>query len=191
MTDRQEVCVMVAEVLAGIALVSSAVKGIKSTIDTAKDIKDIAGSIDDLLTGAEAVEKKAKVNQKKGKAGQWQNYLRLRFNAVEETGDGTSIQEIAAEVIEQKQVEKEIFQMRLIINKKFGPTTWDDILIMRKQRIEELEKRRDRAKVLARERAEASAKRWKRIFKETMNVVILIAVAGGIGYVLYYIAEGK
>ena len=71
------------------------------------------------------------------------------------------------------------------------PTTWDDILIMRKQRIEELEKRKDRAKVLARERAEASAKRWKRIFKETMNVVILIAVAGGIGYVLYYIAEGK
>ena len=191
MTDRQEVCVMVAEVLAGIALVSSAVKGIKSTIDTAKDIKDIAGSIDDLLTGAEEVEKKAKVKQKKGKAGQWQNYLRLRFNSVEETGDGTSIQEIAAEVIEQKQVEKEIFQMRLIINKKFGPTTWDDILIMRKQRIEELEKRREKAKVLARERAEANAKRWKRVFKETMNVVILIAVAGGIGYVLYYIAEGK
>tara|TARA_B100000131_G_scaffold292218_1_gene306455 strand:+ start:132 stop:707 length:576 start_codon:yes stop_codon:yes gene_type:complete len=191
MTDRQEVCVMVAEVLAGIALVSSAVKGIKSTIDTAKDIKDIAGSIDDLLTGAEQVEKKAKVKQKKGRAGQWQNYLRLRFNAVEETGDGTSIQEIAAEVIEQKQVEKEIFQMRLIINKKFGPTTWDDILIMRKQRIEELEKKREKAKVLARERAEANAKRWKRVFKETMNVVILIAVAGGIGYVLYYIAEGK
>jgi len=182
---------MVAEVLAGIALVSSAVKGIKSTIDTAKDIKDIAGSIDDLLTGAEQVEKKAKVKQKKGRAGQWQNYLRLRFNAVEETGDGTSIQEIAAEVIEQKQVEKEIFQMRLIINKKFGPTTWDDILIMRKQRIEELEKKREKAKVLARERAEANAKRWKRVFKETMNVVILIAVAGGIGYVLYYIAEGK
>ena len=44
---------MVAEVLAGIALVSSAVKGIKSTIDTAKDIKDIAGSIDQLLDGAE------------------------------------------------------------------------------------------------------------------------------------------
>ncbi len=110
---------MVAEVLAGIALVSSAVKGIKSSIDTAKDIKDIAGSIDDLLTGAEDVEKKAKVKQRKGKAGQWQNFLRLKFNSVEETGDGTSIQEIAAEVIEQKQVEKEMFQMQLLVNKKF------------------------------------------------------------------------
>ena len=125
---------MVVEVLAGIALVSSAVKGIKSSIDTAKDIKDIAGSIEDLMTGAEQVEKKARVKQKKGKAGQWQNYLRLRFKSIEETGDGTSIQEVAAEVIEKKQVEKEIFQMRIMVNKKFGPTTWTDIMIMRQQR---------------------------------------------------------
>ena len=156
MTDRQEVCVMVAEVLAGIALVSSAGKGIKSSIDTAKDIKDIAGSIDDLLTGAEQVEKKAKGKKKKGKAGQWQNFLRLRFTSVEETGDGTSIQEIAAEVIEKKQVEKEISQMRIIINKKFGNNTWNDILIMRQQRIEELEKRRNKAKTM-------SDKRKKRV----------------------------
>ena len=180
---------MVAEVLAGIALVSSAVKGIKSSIDTAKDIKDIAGSIDDLLTGAEEVEKKAKVKQKKGKAGQWQNFLRLKFNAVEETGDGTSIQEIAAEVIEQKQVEKEIFQMQLLINKKFGPNTWGDIIILREQRIEEMEKRREKAKVLARERAEASSKMWKKVFKETFNIVILASVLGGVGYALWYMAE--
>ena len=86
---------MVAEVLAGIALVSSAVKGIKSTIDTAKDIKDIAGSIDQLLDGAEQVEKKKKLAQrKKGKAGQWQNFLRLKFKSVEETVDGTLRQDI-------------------------------------------------------------------------------------------------
>ena len=189
MTDRQEVCVMVAEVLAGIALVSSAVKGIKSSIDTAKDIKDIAGSIDDLLTGAEQVEKKAKGKKKKGKAGQWQNFLRLRFTSVEETGDGTSIQEIAAEVIEKKQVEKEIAQMRIIINKKFGNNTWNDILIMRQQRIEELEKRRNKAKILAREKAEANSKMWKKVFKESLNVAILFLVAGGIIYGLIYMAE--
>ena len=104
---------MVVEVLAGIALVSSAVKGIKSSIETAKDIKDIAGSIDDLLTGAEQIDKKAKGIQKKGRAGQWQNFLRLKFSSVKETGDGTSIQEIAAEVIEQKHAERELWQMQL------------------------------------------------------------------------------
>ncbi len=179
---------MVVEVLAGIALVSSAVKGIKSTIDTAKDIKDIAGSIEDLMTGAEQVEKKAEVKQKRGKAGQWQNYLRLRFKSVEETGDGTSIQEVAAEVIEKKQVEKEIFQMRLMVNKKFGPNTWNDIMIMREQRIKELEKKRDKAKVLAREMAEENSRKRKKFFKEFFNVAILLGVTTGIGYALYHIA---
>ena len=180
---------MVVEVLAGIALVSSAVKGIKSTIDTAKDIKDIAGSIEDLMTGAEQVEKKAKVKQKKGRAGQWQNYLRLRFKNVEETGDGTSIQEVAAEIIEKKQVEKEIFQMQLMINKKFGANTWNDIMIMRQQRIEELEKKRNKAKVLAREAAVRARLLRKKILKETGNVGILIILGSGIVYTLIYLAE--
>ena len=190
MTDRQEVCVMVAEVLAGIALVSSAVKGIKSTIDTAKDIKDIAGSIDQLLDGAEQVEKKRKLAQrKKGKAGQWQNFLRLKFKSVEETGDGTSIQEIAAEVIEQKQVEKEIRAMKILINKKFGPTTWSDILIMRQQRIEELRKRKEKEKVLEEERQRKREVFHRKILKEAMNVLILAIIGGGIFYTLIYIMD--
>ena len=170
-------------------MVSSAVKGIKNSIDTAKDIKDIAGSIEDLMTGAEQVEKKARVKQKKGRAGQWQNYLRLRFKSVEETGDGTSIQEVAAEIIEKKQVEKEIYQMRLMVNKKFGPNTWTDIMIMRQQRIEELEKKRNKAKVLAREAAVRARLLRKKILKETGNVGILIILGSGIVYTLIYLAE--
>ena len=66
---------MVAEVLAGIALVSSAVKGIKSSIDTAKDIRDIAGSLEDLLDGAEQVEKRSKLAQhKKGRLVNGRNF---------------------------------------------------------------------------------------------------------------------
>ena len=40
---------MIAETLAGIALVKSAVDGIKSAIGTANDIGDIAGYIDNLF----------------------------------------------------------------------------------------------------------------------------------------------
>ena len=78
--------------------------------------------------------------------------------------------------------------MRLMINKKFGMNTWSDIIIMRDQRIKELEKRRNKAKELAKEKAAASSKMWKKIFKETINVLILAVVAGGIGYTLWYIA---
>ena len=176
---------MVAEVLAGIALVSSAVKGIKSTIDTAKDIRDIAGSLEDLFDGAEQVEKRNKLaRHKKGKAGQWQRFLKLKFQNVEDTGDGTSIQEIAAEVIEQKETEKQIRAMMILINKKFGPTTWADILIMRQQRIEELKKRKEKEKELLEEKLIKKQALHKKILKETMNFMILAIIGGGIVYIL-------
>ena len=50
---------MVAEILAGLALVNSAVKGIKSAIGTAKDVSQIADQIDDLFKGKEEVKQKA------------------------------------------------------------------------------------------------------------------------------------
>lgn len=47
---------MIAETLAGIALVKSAVDGIKSAINTANDISDIAGHIDNLFAGEKQVQ---------------------------------------------------------------------------------------------------------------------------------------
>jgi len=47
---------MIAETLAGIALVKSAVDGIKSAIGTANDIGDIAGHIDKLFEGEKQVQ---------------------------------------------------------------------------------------------------------------------------------------
>ena len=47
---------MIAETLAGIALVKSAVDGIKSAIGTANDIGDIAGYIDNLFEGEKQVQ---------------------------------------------------------------------------------------------------------------------------------------
>ena len=49
---------MIAETLAGIALVKSAVDGIKSAIGTAKDVGEIAGHIDNLLTGETQIQHK-------------------------------------------------------------------------------------------------------------------------------------
>ena len=47
---------MIAETLAGIALVKSAVDGIKSTINTANDIGEIAKYVDNLLEGEKQVQ---------------------------------------------------------------------------------------------------------------------------------------
>jgi uncharacterized membrane protein (DUF106 family) len=61
-------------------------------------------------------------------------------------------------------------------------------MIMRELRIKELEKKRDKAKVLAIEKAKEDSRKRKKFFKEVFNVLILIGVITGIGYALYYIA---
>ena len=48
---------VVAETLAGIALVKSAVDGIKSAINTANDVGDIAKHVDKLLQGRDEAQK--------------------------------------------------------------------------------------------------------------------------------------
>jgi hypothetical protein len=51
---------MIAETMAGIALVKGAVDGIKSMIGTCNDISDIAGHIDKLFEGEKQVQQKKK-----------------------------------------------------------------------------------------------------------------------------------
>ena len=79
--------------------------------------------------------------------------------------------------------------MQILINKKFGPTTWADILIMRQQRIEELRQRKEKAKVLEEERLIKKQAMHKKILKETMNVMILGIIGTGIVYILMYIMD--
>ena len=75
---------MIAETLAGIALVKSAVDGIKSTINTASDIGDIAKYVDNLLEGEQQVQK-----QRSKKSGT-------------SLGDQFGIESVAQEVIDAR-----------------------------------------------------------------------------------------
>ena len=50
---------VVAETLAGLALVNSAVKGIKSVIATCQDVSEIADQIDSVITGTKEVHTKS------------------------------------------------------------------------------------------------------------------------------------
>ena len=41
-----------------------------------------------------------------------------------------------AEVIEQKQIEEQLEATKRLLNKRFGPNTWDDIIDLRNKKIE-------------------------------------------------------
>ena len=164
--------VMVAEILAGIALAKSAVSGVKSMIDTAKGVNDIAHHLDDLFKGQAQVKQKQKKDGKKGNK-EWNIYLTEKLHD-EKEAEGTSISDITAEVIEQKQIEEQIQAMAKMLNKRFGASTWDEIIELRKKRIEEAKEARKKAIEAAKKRAIESDKFWQKILVEGGKVIGLI-----------------
>lgn len=140
---------MIAETLAGIALVKSAVDGIKSAIGTANDIGEIAGHIDKLFEGEKQVQQ-----QRSKKSG---------------TGltDQFGIHSVAQEMIDARLAQEKITEMRNLVDMRFGPGTWKGIVDERARRIQE-------AKEAAAVARRAALQRHNEIME---NVKIGIAVA--------------
>lgn len=106
---------VVAETLAGIALVKSAVDGIKSAINTANDVGDIAKHVDKLLQGRDEAQKAKR----------------------DANSDPFSIKNIAEETINAKLAEEHLDDMRQLIDHRFGFGTWQGIIAERARRIHE------------------------------------------------------
>lgn len=110
---------MIAETLAGIALVKQSVDFIKSQINTAKDIGEIAGAVEGLFRGQDEIEKAR--NKKAGVS----------------VGDQLGIKTVAQEVIDAKLAAEAMQEMRNMIDMRFGPGTFKSILDLRAKKIRE------------------------------------------------------
>ena len=124
---------VVAEILTGIALVSKSVEFIKKNISTANDIKDIAKQIDGFFTGAD------QMNKSKGKG----------MSIAEQFG---SVENSANDFINMKLLEEQRAELKNIINLRFGPTAWDEIIAERANRISEAKEASRLERVEARQR---------------------------------------
>ena len=152
---------MIAETLAGIALVKSAVDGIKSTINTANDIGEIAKYVDNLLEGEKQVQQ-----QRAKKSG-----LGL--------GDQLGIESVAQEVIDARIAQEKVNEMRTLVDMRFGPGTWQSIVDLRNKRIKELKE----AKAKARREAIRRQKEMMENIKLAAGVGIIMAI--GIGLLIF------
>lgn len=108
---------MIAETMAGIALVKGAVDGIKSMIGTCNDISEIAGHIDKLFEGEKQVQQKR--NQKSG---------------VDNFG---GIGGVASEVIDARLAAEKLQEVASLVDMRFGHGTWKTIVDERARRIKE------------------------------------------------------
>ena len=149
---------MIAETLAGIALVKSAVDGIKSAIGTAKDVGEIAGHIDNLLTGEKQVQEQ-----------------RARKSGVS-LGDQFGIKSVDQEIIDARLAQEQVQAMRTMIDLRFGPGTWQSIVDERARRIQQAKEAEKAARIQARREQEE----FMEGLKQSALVSLVIAVAIGL-----------
>ena len=124
---------VVAEILTGIALVQKSVSFIKENISTVNDISGIAKQIDGFFTGAD------QMNKSKGKG----------LSIAEQFG---SVENSANDFINMKLLEEQRAELKNIINLRFGPTAWDEIIAERANRISEAKEASRLERVEARQR---------------------------------------
>ncbi len=137
----------VTAVLTGIALVKKSVDFIKSNISTAQDIGDIIGHVDNALNGQQEVIKK---REKKG-------------------ADPFAVSNVAKEVIDAKLAQEHLYEMKQLINLRFGHGTWEYILEERKKRI-------DKKKQAIKEAKAKKIKKQKEMYDMIRMVMIGLAV---------------
>jgi len=141
---------MIAETLAGIALVKSAVEGIKSAINTANDISDIASHIDNLFEGEKQIQKK-----------------RSKKSSVS-LGDQFGIKSVAQEVIDARLAQEKMQEMKQLVDMRFGHGTWQGIVDERARRIQE-------AKEVAAKRRREQIQKHNELM-ETLKIVMVVGV---------------
>jgi len=149
---------MIAETLAGIALVKQSVDFIKSQINTAKDIGEITGAVEGLFRGQDEVEKSR--NKKAGVS----------------VGDQLGIKTVAQEVIDAKLATEAMQEMRNMIDMRFGPGTFKSILDLRSKKIREEKEALAEARRIQRRKQ----KETEEAIKSAMIVCVVIVFAIGL-----------
>tara|TARA_R110002020_G_scaffold54555_2_gene152050 strand:- start:71 stop:697 length:627 start_codon:yes stop_codon:yes gene_type:complete len=134
-------------ILTGIALVKKSVDFIKTNIGTVQDIGDIIGHVDKALSGQQQVIKE-----------------RDSKNV-----DHFAVENVAKEVIDAKLAQEQLYEMKQLIDHRFGHGTWSFIL-------EERKKRLDKRKQAIKEAKAAKMKKQKEMYDMIRMVMIGIAV---------------
>ena len=138
--------------LAGIALVQKSVEFIKSNINTASDIKDIASAIDGMFAGEKQIQQKS-------------------FGSKSVIGQ---TKDVANSIIDSKLAQEQMYEMKQLINFRFGHGTWEQIVAERAKRIREEKE------------AIAEQKRIARRKQKEFEQILLVGGSVFVGIVIFF-----
>lgn len=156
---------MIAETLAGIALVKSAVEGIKGAINTAKDISEIATHVDNLLEGEKQIQQR-----------------RAKKSSTVGIGDQLGIKSVAQEVIDARLAQEQINDMRNMIDMRFGHGTWQSIIDLRNKRIQEAKAAEAKAR---KERIRKHNEMIENLKIATFSIVAVVALFAVLAWIAF------
>ncbi len=148
---------VVAEILTGIALVQKSVDFIKSNINTVQDISGIAKQIDGFFLGEEQMNK----GQGKGMS------IAEQFGSVESS---------ANDFINRKLLEERRNELKNIINLRFGPQAWDQIISERANRINEAKEAQRQQRIKARKQQDEIMETLKWVGYTLIGVGLVLGV---------------
>ena len=166
--------------------IAAAITATKTLVKSAKGVQEIAHGLDGLFQAKEQHEQNKKHDPGSSIGKKNKSILQKRAR---DDGSETSMSSAAAAVIEQKQLEQQLNDLKDEINRKWPTkvgekTTWDLILEEREKRIADKKKREKQEKIDAEERA----KKRQAILFEIGKGLAVIVIAGGIGWFLYWAA---
>ena len=144
--------------LAGIALVKKSVDFIKENIQTCQDIGQIIGHVENAMIGEQQV---IKARDKSG-------------------ADVFATENVAQEIIDAKLAREQLNEIRNLVNLRFGPNTWQEILAERKRRI-------DARKEAIKEAKRKKAQQMKDIQDMLMYAVYGISGSALLGTIIYVV----
>ena len=155
----------VTAVLTGIALVKPATSFIKENINTVQDISGIAKQVDQMFAGQQEINKE-------------------RNKIANSTANELGLSNVTQSIIDAKLANEQMQEVKNMINLRFGPNTWDEILMERKRRIEEVKQR----KLLAKKQKMIKQKEMMDVAKQAtigIGIVFTIVVLCIITYVAF------
>ena len=166
--------------------IAAAITATKTLVKSAKGVQEIAHGLDGLFHAKEQHEKNKDHNAGSSIGKKNKSILQKRAR---DDGSETSMSSAAAAVIEQKQLEQQLNDLKDEINRKWPTkvgekTTWDLILDESKKRIADKKEREKQEKIDAEERA----KHRKEILIEVAKGLAVLVIAGGISLFLYWAA---
>jgi len=164
--------------------IATAIATTRTLVKSAKHVKDIAKGLDDLFTAQEAEQKPEAKGKPKSRT---QQIINIRAKEGDDAfDDDTSLGSVAADVLEQEQIARNLKSLEREIDNKWGKGTFKKIELERSKRIAEKHKKKREQREEAQRKAEEEKSFCVKMALEILKGLTVVGlVVGGVFLVIY------